>query len=270
MANSQNKEKFEDYEGFVEKFKPKLTTDDCYTPPLVYDAVADYVAAEYGLDRACFCRPFYPGGDFESFDYSGKIVLDNPPFSILMNILKFYVKNNIRFFLFAPTLVGLVRYSDICTALAVGADITYDNGATITTSFVTNLEDPGIRMKTAPGLYRAASKANEQNRREIKKQQAKYSYPPELITSAAIYPLSQWGVEFSIPRDKAVRVEALDAQREKGKTIFGHGLLVAESVRAERERAERERAERERAELWKLWELSERERKIIEELEAGG
>ena len=25
---------FEDYDGFVEKFKPKLTTDDCYTPPV--------------------------------------------------------------------------------------------------------------------------------------------------------------------------------------------------------------------------------------------
>lgn len=24
---------FEDYDGFVEKFKPKKTTDDCYTPP---------------------------------------------------------------------------------------------------------------------------------------------------------------------------------------------------------------------------------------------
>ena len=27
------------YEEFVEKFKPKLTTDDCYTPPLIYDTV---------------------------------------------------------------------------------------------------------------------------------------------------------------------------------------------------------------------------------------
>lgn len=26
---------FTDYEGFVEKFKPKKTTDDCYTPPAV-------------------------------------------------------------------------------------------------------------------------------------------------------------------------------------------------------------------------------------------
>lgn len=43
MATSQNKEKFEDYDGFVEKFKPKKTTDDCYTPPLVYEAIADWV-----------------------------------------------------------------------------------------------------------------------------------------------------------------------------------------------------------------------------------
>ena len=39
-ATSQNKEKFEDYEGFVEKFKPKKTTDDCYTPETVYTAIS--------------------------------------------------------------------------------------------------------------------------------------------------------------------------------------------------------------------------------------
>ena len=32
-VSSSSKEKLEDYEGFVEKFKPKLTTDDCFTPP---------------------------------------------------------------------------------------------------------------------------------------------------------------------------------------------------------------------------------------------
>lgn len=30
---SQARESFTDYGGFVEKFKPKRTTDDCYTPP---------------------------------------------------------------------------------------------------------------------------------------------------------------------------------------------------------------------------------------------
>ena len=28
---------FEDYDGFINKFKPKKTTDDCYTPEPVYD-----------------------------------------------------------------------------------------------------------------------------------------------------------------------------------------------------------------------------------------
>ena len=28
-----------EYEDFVEKFKPKKTTDDCYTPPNVYEEV---------------------------------------------------------------------------------------------------------------------------------------------------------------------------------------------------------------------------------------
>lgn len=83
MATSQNKEKFEDYEGFIEKFKPKKTTDDCYTPPLVYEAIADWVANEYKLDKSKFMRPFYPGGDYEKEDYSGGVVVDNPPFSIL-------------------------------------------------------------------------------------------------------------------------------------------------------------------------------------------
>lgn len=57
------------YEEFVEKFKPKKTTDDCYTPPVVYDAVAEWVASEYGVNRDNFVRPFYPGGDYENYDY---------------------------------------------------------------------------------------------------------------------------------------------------------------------------------------------------------
>ena len=33
------KEKATYYDEFVEKFKPKLTTDDCITPPEIYDVV---------------------------------------------------------------------------------------------------------------------------------------------------------------------------------------------------------------------------------------
>ena len=41
--NASKKSLFTDYEGFVDKFKPKKTTDDCYTPAEVYGAVLNYV-----------------------------------------------------------------------------------------------------------------------------------------------------------------------------------------------------------------------------------
>ena len=251
------------YEEFIDKFKPKLTTDDCYTPPNVYEAVADWAANEYGINKDVFVRPFYPGGDYENYDYSGKIVVDNPPFSILSNIVKFYIERGIKFFLFAPTLVSIVRLSDICTALCVGVDIEYENGAVVTTGFVTNLENPEIRMRTPPSLFKAVDIANKENRKSKKKQLPKYSYPLELVTSANIYPYSRYGIDFVIPRSESLRVSALDVQKKSKKAVFGGGLLISERLKAEREKAEREKAEREKAERWQL---SEREKKIIKSL----
>ena len=262
----------ETYEEFVEKFKPKKTTDDCYTPPLVYDAVADWTVHEYGLDRADFVRPFYPGGNYEHFDYSGgKIVVDNPPFSILNQIVRFYVDRGIRFLLFAPTLTSITRLSDICTVFPTGADIEYENGAVISTSFCTNLDPADIRMRTVPALYTAVTAANDAVRKEKRRNLPKYSYPLELVTSAAIYPYARYGIEFVIPRSESVRVSALDAQRPLKKSVFGCGLLISERLTAERERAEREKAEREKAEREKAerFQLSERELKMIAALKNG-
>ena len=50
----------------MKKFEAKRTTDDCYTPDVVYDAVAEWVASEYNVSRANFVRPFYPGGDYQN------------------------------------------------------------------------------------------------------------------------------------------------------------------------------------------------------------
>ena len=90
----------------------------------------------------------------------------------------------------------------------------------------------------------------------------------ELVTTAAIYPFAKYGIDFVIPRSESVRVSALDAQRPHKKTVFGCGWLVSERVKAEREKAEREKAEREKAEREKAlrWELSEREKMIIQNL----
>ena len=257
-ATSQNPNLFNDYDGFVEKFKPKKTTDDCYTPPLVYEAVSEWVSAQYGLDKNKFFRPFYPGGDYESEDYTDKIVVDNPPFSILSKIVKWYISHNVRFFLFTPTLNTITLLSDVCTALPIGADITYENGAVIATSFCTNLEPHEIRMKTAPSLYAEVKKANDENRKQSTKTRPKYCYPPQLITSAQIYPFNKYGIELTIPRAESERVSRLDAQKHNKKVVFGCGLLLSERLTAEREKAEREKAER--------YQLSERELNLIKML----
>ena len=43
MARKSRREIHEDYDGFMEKFKPRKTTDDCYTPQPVYDAVLGWL-----------------------------------------------------------------------------------------------------------------------------------------------------------------------------------------------------------------------------------
>lgn len=97
----------EEYQAFVSKFKLKKTTDDCYTPDNIYQAVKSWACAEYSIDPETIVRPFWPGGDYERFEYpTGCTVLDNPPFSIISSICANYVKNGIRFFLFAPYLTN--------------------------------------------------------------------------------------------------------------------------------------------------------------------
>lgn len=42
---------FYDYDAFVEKFKPKKTTDDCMTPDNIYQTVVDWAVEEYEIVR---------------------------------------------------------------------------------------------------------------------------------------------------------------------------------------------------------------------------
>lgn len=137
MAQMQHKS--ETYEEFADKFKLKHTTDDCFTPAAVYDAVAEFVAKEYGVDPATFTRPFWPGADYTEHDYDGKIVVDNPPFSILGKIITHYNERGIGYFLFAPALTCF-SYVDRCDIVIIKKDITYENGANVNTAFVTNLK----------------------------------------------------------------------------------------------------------------------------------
>lgn len=158
------REKLEDYDAFLAKFEAKKTTDDCYTPRGVYEAVADYVFAAYDLpDDAPIVRPFYPGGDYEHADYpEGCVVIDNPPFSLFAKIVDFYVANDIKFFIFCPALTAwqtIARRPGV-TLVNTFADVTYANGANVRTSFATNLS-PEYALHSAPELRRALHSIKE-------------------------------------------------------------------------------------------------------------
>lgn len=158
----------ENYAAFENKFKPKLTTDDCYTPEPVYDAIAEWVAAEYGLERDSFLRPFWPGGNYQAEDYApGAVVVDNPPFSIVAEIVRFYSAAGVRFFIFAPALTLFTATECPVCYLPCGVSITYANGAKVATSFITNLEENRVRV--ASDLFRAAEAANKAAQAEMKK-----------------------------------------------------------------------------------------------------
>ena len=168
--------------------------------------------------------------------------MDNPPFSILSEIIKYYQRRGVFFFLFAPTLT-LFSSSSSCTAICVGAKITYDNGACVNTSFITNLE-PGTRLRSAPTLYEAVQRADNENQRAIKKEIPTYSYPDYILTATRIAKYSELGIDFAAP------------------VIKGH----KEQADKEKIKREREEMDKQDEKMVRRWELSERERRIVQSL----
>ena len=240
-----------EYADFLAKFDAKKTTDDCFTPPAVFAAVHQWAAAEYRLQGRRIVRPFHPGGDFVAFEYQpGDVVLDNPPFSIITKIRRFYDESGIDYFLFAPSLTLFSTRAP--TMLVVDETVEYANGAKVATSFITSLE-PHTRVRTAPALAQALRDA-----RPSKAALPKYVYPENVRNAALLQRVSS--VDFSIPADECEFISALDSQRDAGKTIFGGGVIMSAAKAAELKAAV-ESTE---------WVLSARERGIVARLGASG
>lgn len=259
------------YEEFVEKFKPKLTTDDCATPPLVYDTVLKWVCQEYGVDPENVVRPFWPGQDYTAEEYpAGCVVVDNPPFSILTQICAWYLARGIKFFLFAPTLTALGG-KDICMQmehLICDADVVYENGAHVATSFVTNLGDGETVLRTVPELSQAINDAVRVLLADTIRKVTRYRYPKNVVTSALAQRYARYGIHFTVKRSECVRIAALDAQRPQKRAIFGAGLLLSEAAaqrHAEADRAATGQAELER-QVATEWQLSDREKALVRSL----
>ena len=258
--------KNETYEEFVDKFKPKKTTDDCYTPEIVYKAISDWVSNEYDLNACDFVRPFYPGGDYEHFDYENKIVVDNPPFSILSKIIDFYLANNVKFLLFAPALTLFYYGKRNVTLMPVNVDITYENGAIVNTSFITNLENPDIQIYASKTLYDAVKTANNINVKSTTKQLPKYQYPNNVVTASRINKISKY-TDVKIPRSQLHFVSKLDGQKKYKKAIYGYGFLCSDKIEQEIKAEEIKAEEMGFEKSTFYWQLSDREKEIIKNLD---
>lgn len=262
--------KKESYEEFVDKFKPKRTSDDCYTPQEIYDVVAEMVSERYGIAREDMVRPFWPGGDYDAFDYpDGCCVVDNPPFSILEKIKRFYIERGIPFFMFAPTLTLFSSTKTVheLTHYPCGASVVYENGAKINTSFVSNLGGD-TAVDTWPELTAAIAEveARRAAARGVKRRDA-LIYPRNLISAAKIAPLSREGVHLEIKRDEMRKVSKVG----DGQGIFGGGLLLSDAAASRLHAAFREagRVARARNDMrCRAVRLSEADEKIIAELNA--
>ena len=221
-ATSQNKTLFYDYDGFVEKFKPKKTTDDCYTPQPVYDAVLGWVRKEYQLDGVPIVRPFYPDGDYENYDYpEGCVVVDNPPFSIFTKILRWYHAHGIRFFLFAPHLTMAGNTTDT-TYILCNCQVIYENGANVNTSFATNLEKEN-RFVIAPDLIAAIDNAVLHTKQ--KKTVKKIKLPPNVTSGALLGNIACYNIPLAIEKKECHFIRKCG-----GYQIFGGGYILSDAA----------------------------------------
>lgn len=250
----------DDYKQFIEKFKPKKTTDDCYTPENVFTAVVEWAREEYGIDPAKLIRPFWPGGDYEKMIYpEGCVVLDNPPFSIITKIVRNYTAAGVKFFLFAPYLTNFSADAPGVCHIITDIKITYQNGARVNTSFITNLDDM-YKCRTAPGLRQMLAQAEYDNTHQNDKRLPKYVYPDNLITATILGRLSVKGIDYRVPAGECVWIDALEQMRAAGKKLFGGGFLISNRAAIEKEEAEKLTVEKEK-ETGNIikWELTDRE-----------
>ena len=220
-GGSHNPIVYNDYESFIAKFteKPK-TTDECWTPNDVYEAVVRYVGTVTNLTDKVILRPFYPGGDYINAEYPDNgVVIDNPPFSIFTKIVRFYTDNSIPFFLFGNgmTIGTAFRY---CTAVIINNSVTFSNGAVIRINFASNLYGDMLAV-TAPALDKAIKACPSQN---TKVNLPIYNYPEELVSISDLMIIAKGGIEFSISRSEGVPVENID--NHPNRKLFGSHLLV--------------------------------------------
>ena len=175
-----------------------------------------------------------------------------------------------RFFLFAPARTLFSTASGTCNYLPTACQITYENGADVPTSFVPNLGP--YKIETCPDLRQIVDALNDQNTRASVVEVPGYTYPSCVMTPIRIAPTAKYVALKILPED-ACFTRALDAQKAKGKAVYGGAFLLSEKAAAEKAAAEKAAAEKAAAEKAAaekreqfVWQLSEREAALVASL----
>lgn len=176
------------YENYIKRHNDPLrpkTKDDTFTPEGIYEALYDDIEDLLNLRHYKIERPFYPDKDYkeEAKKYTNNtVVFDNPPFSLLKEIIDFYNEKGIKYVLFCPGVLFL-RYAVFAGGAIAGFDqIIYDNGAKISSALCTNMLNAVV----------LAPFTNTNN--EIKKEKAKMKKPlkqNDKLTSGKVYTVAK-------------------------------------------------------------------------------
>jgi hypothetical protein len=249
---------FNNYDAFLDKFDVKKTTDDCYTPKEVMDIILNYVNEKYPLENKQIIRPFFPGGDYENIDYPyNAVVIDNPPFSIIAKICKYYIERNIKFFLFCPHLTAFSSNID-ATHIIASADITYENNATIKTAFVSNLYND-LKIIGDANLHFKFKELQEKNKVNL----PKYEYPEHIVTVSKVAYCVEKGINIQFEKKDLKHYRGMDSQKKHGKALFGSGFIASNKAAAAQAAAQATVNKRDNV---IVWQLSQKEKEIIKSL----
>lgn len=210
----------ENYDSFVKKFELKKTTDDCYTPAKVFEAVKNYVN-DYviNLDGLEILRPFKPGGNYLIENYKANtIVIDNPPFSIYRKIIRNYLEMSVKFFLFAPSLTLFIPDERRVAYYISNSNIRYENGARVRTGFVTNLIKDNKRIILSGILHDKIEEAQK-----VDNKFKEFVLPQNLINSAKLQKYVVPGMDYALETKNDFLTDF------NKRRIFGSAIKLTES-----------------------------------------
>ena len=130
--------------------------------------VKAYVFNSYGYNLNDMLAPFSSGDDYRDVDYTGKVVVDFPPFSQIGEICNYYNENGVKFFLYIPAVCDLVAVSSYGTVIDTNVILVDEHLLERGISFVTNMEtsSPKPILKTSPTFRSSLLSSNSVKRAE--------------------------------------------------------------------------------------------------------